>query len=148
MYKLALAVILASLAGCSTGPKSASYGSFAEVSPTVDKKMADDAVTKLVGLYPPAVTRFNLQHAAADPFGTSLVATMRSRGYALQEQKAAPKPGPDGKNGSRAFSYVVDQPAGTDLYRVTLNIDNQSLSRVYLAKDGSVGPAGYWVRKE
>jgi len=148
MYKLALVALLASLTGCSSGPKSASYGSFAEVSPAVDKKLADDAVTKLVGLYPPALTRFNLQHSIADPFGTSLVATMRSRGYALQEQKPEPKSGPDGKSGSRAFSYVVDQPTGTDLYRVTLTIDNQSLSRVYLAKDGSVGPAGYWVRKE
>lgn len=148
MHKLALVALLASLTGCSTGPKSASYGSFAEVSPAVDKKLVDDAVTKLVGLYPPAVTRFNLQHAAADPFGTSLVATMRTRGYALQEQNAAPKPGPEGKSGIRAFSYVVDQQAGTDLYRVTLTIDNQSLSRAYLAKDGSVGPAGYWVRKE
>jgi hypothetical protein len=141
-------LLLAALAGCATGSKPGSHGSFATANPAFDKKMADDAVKKLAALYPPAVTRFELQHLATDPFGASLVATLRAQGYALQEHKSAPKPGADGKGGSRALSYVFDQPAGTDLYRITLTIDNESLSRVYLGKDGSLGPAGYWVRKE
>jgi hypothetical protein len=110
--------------------------------------MADDAVKELLTLYPPASTHFDLQHAAADPFGSSLVAKLRTQGYALLEHKSVPTAGADGKGTSRPLSYVFDQPFGADLYRVTLTIDNQSLSRVYLARDGSVAPAGYWVRKE
>jgi hypothetical protein len=46
------------------------------------------------------------------------------------------------------MSYVFDHPASLDLYRVTLVIGEKSLSRVYLTKDGTVAPAGSWVRKE
>jgi hypothetical protein len=148
MGKIALVALLASLAGCGAVPKPASYGSFATTGPAIDKKIADDAVKKLVTLYPPALTRFDLKHAAADPFGTSFVDMLRARGYALQEYKAASRPEAGGKDSSHALSYMFDQPFGADLYRVTLTIDTQNLSRVYLAKDGSVAPAGYWVRKE
>jgi hypothetical protein len=147
MRKTAL-LLLAALAGCAAGPKPASHGSFATANPAIDKQMADDAVKKLAELYPPAVTRFELQHAAADPFGTSLLAALRAQGYALQERKPASRQDVDDKGGTHALSYLFDQPLGADLYRVTLTIDAQSLSRVYLAKDGSVVPAGYWVRKE
>lgn len=149
MRKIILVMLLAALVGCANRPKPAGYGSFAAAAnPAGGQKMADDVVTKLVTLYPPAVTRFNLQHAAADPFGTLLVARLRAKGYALQEFKAAPKRGDADKGSSRALAYVFDQPTGTDLYRVTVTIDEQSLSRVYQAKDGSVAPASYWVRKE
>jgi hypothetical protein len=148
MNKSALLMLLAGLAGCAGGPKPASFGSFAAASPAYDKKIIDDAVTKLVTLYPPAVTHFNLQHAAADPFGKSLIATLRARGYALEEDKETYAHTAGAKDSSRALAYVFDQPSGTDLYRVTLIIDNQNLSRVYLAQDGGVAPAGYWVRKE
>jgi hypothetical protein len=147
MHKTAL-LVLAVLAGCAAGPKPDSYGSFATANSAIDKKMADDAVKKLAALYPPPGTRFELQHAATDPFGASLVATLRAQGYALQKHKSGTSRGADGKNSSRALSYVFDRPAETDLYRVTLKIDAQSLSRAYLARDGSVAPAGYWVRKE
>lgn len=147
MRKTAL-LLLAALAGCAAGPKPVSHGSFATANPAIDKKMAGDAVKKLAALYPPAGTRFELQHAATDPFGASLIATLRAQGYALQEHKPGSRPSADGKGGSRALSYVFDQPAETDLYRLTLTIDGQILSRVYLARDGIVAPAGYWVRKE
>jgi hypothetical protein len=148
MRKIALMALPAILAGCAAGHKPASYGSFATASVSIDKSMADDAVKKLATLYPPAVTRFELQHAASDPFGASLVATLRAQGYALQETGSASTGGADDKGNSRTLAYVFDQPAESDLYRVTLTIGAQSLSRVYLAKDGSVAPAGYWVRKE
>jgi hypothetical protein len=147
MRKIALLALLAVLAGCVT-PKPAGYGSFATASAAVEKKMVDDAVKKLVTLYPPAGTRFELQHGATDPFGTSLVATLREQGYALQEHMPASRSGANDKGKHRMLAYVFDQPSGTDLYRITLTIDAQNLSRVYLAKDGSVAPAGYWVRKE
>jgi hypothetical protein len=148
MRKIALLALLVALAGCAVAPRPASYGSFATASNAIDRKMVDDAAKKLVTLYPPASTRFELQHGATDPFGTALVTTLREQGYALHETMSVPKSGADDKGKHRTLAYLFDQPSGTDLYRVTLTIDAQSLSRVYLAKDGSVAPAGYWVRKE
>jgi hypothetical protein len=148
MRKIALMALLAAVAGCAAGPKPDSAGSFATANAATDKKMADDAARKLVALYPPAQTHFVLQHAADDHFGTSLLTTLREQGYALQEYKPKTKPDAGGKGASRELSWVFDQPAETRLYRVTLTIDTQSLSRVYLAKDGTVAPASYWVHKE
>jgi hypothetical protein len=148
MTRIAFVMLLAGLAGCTGGPERASFGSFATASPASEKKIVDNTVTKLATLYPPAVTRFNLQQAPADSFGRVLIATLRARGYALEEYTAASTLTAGAKDSSRTLAYVFDQPSGTDLYRVTLTIGGQSLSRVYLAKDGSVAPAGYWVRKE
>jgi hypothetical protein len=148
MRKIALMALLAAVAGCAAGPKPDSAGNFATASAAIDSKMADGAAKKLATLYPPALTRFGLQHAADDHFGTSFVTTLREQGYALQENKPMSNPDADDRAASRELSWVFDQPAETGLYRVTITIDTQSLSRVYLAKDGSVAPAGYWVRKE
>ena len=35
-----------------------------------------------------------------------------------------------------------------NLYRLTLMVGNQSITRPYLAQNGTFAPAGYWVRKE
>lgn len=139
-------LLLACLAGCSaTNKRTAGYGSYATVSPADEKVVVQDVVKRLTGVYPPARTRLNLRHPATDPFGTALVATMRTKGYALDEYKATPAaPAP----GSYAFAYVFDQLAGTDLYSVTLFFNHEALSRVYATKDGALTPAGYWVRKE
>lgn len=134
------------LSGCASAPTSP-YGSFVQkTEQSNDKKIADDVVKKLVALYPPAKTRFDLQHTTPDFFGGYLVESMRSKGYAIAEFKqsadAAPAAG-------LSFSYVFDQPKATDFYRVTVLIGGkQSLDRVYQLKDGSVYPASYWARKE
>lgn len=153
---LLLALILADLVGCAS--TSAPYGNFIQnTAVTNDKKMADDAVKKLVALYPPANSRFKLQHATPDAFGTSLVEAMRAKGYALLEfgpELAVPQQAtPDANRTAQtsaglSLSYILDQTKGSDLYRVSLIINNQSLSRVYQIKDGKIYPAGYWVRKE
>jgi hypothetical protein len=140
-----LAPALAVLAGCATS--ASTDGSFASASPAVSRKLADDAVAKLAALYPPATTRFELRNAPADAFGTMLVVTLRQRGYALQEGKPA-KATADPRTASRVLSYVIDHPGDPVLYRITLTIDAQSLSRIYLAKDDGAAPAGYWMRKE
>lgn len=150
MRKIALlALLLTGLTGCTQMPKQAAHGSFvAGTSAAEQQKLADDVVKKLIALYPPAGTRFSLQHATPDPFGTALVAAMRIQGYALEEYKATRPDKAAAPGGALAMSYVFDQPPGTDLYRVTLMIGKQSLSRVYQAKGGAMAPAGYWVRKE
>ena len=140
-------LLLAGLAGCAaTASRPENYGSFVTgTSPANQQRVVDDVIKRLVTTYPPAQTRLNLQHPAADAFGAALVASMRTRGYALGEYKAQ---APTGMADAYTFAYVFDQPAGTDLHRVTLLVNNQTLSRVYETKGGAIVPAGYWVRKE
>jgi type IV secretion system protein TrbH len=157
---------LVGLAGCTT--TRSPYGNFARNAPAVhDRTMADDAVKQLMAVYPPARTRFDLQQATPDAFGTLLVAKLRSGGYALLEFK--PAPGAQDTNAATgepsastsivavapaslapalALNYVLDLDAGSNLYRVTLLVGNQSLTRAYLAQNESVYPAGSWARKE
>lgn len=148
-----LALLLISLAGCVTAP----YGNFTQHTTAANnKKIADDVVKKLVTIYPPASTRFDLQHGTPDFFGTYLVESMRSKGYAVLEFTPEPKwitavtvpliaPSPSGL----ALSYIMDQTKDSNLYRVTLVINHrQSIDRVYQLQDGLIYPAGYWVRKE
>jgi hypothetical protein len=109
--------------------------------------MAEDVAKRLVSLYPPARTRFNLKQPASDAFGTSLVQALRLRGYALVESKPGTKPVTP-SNAGAALSYVVDQPLELGQYRVTVQIDAQSISRIYQTKGGTISPDGYWIRKE
>lgn len=158
-----LALLLIGLTGCvATSP----YGNFIENTAAAnDKKIADDVVKKLVTLYPPASTRFDLQHPTPDFFGTSLVESLRAKGYAVLEFKPEPKMGSVGNADSTGqvmtvepaatsspglpLSYLMDQAKGSDLYRVSLVINHeQSLNRAYQLQDGTMSPAGYWVRKE
>jgi hypothetical protein len=143
-------LLLAGLTGCATTSTApAGYGSFVtSTSPANDKVVVDDVVKRLVTAYPPASTRLNLRQSATDPFGLVLVASMRTKGYALGEYQAAATAPTRASADAYTFAYVFDQPAGTGLYRVTLLINNQALSRVYETKDGTIVPAGYWARKE
>ena len=48
----------------------------------------------------------------------------------------------------KPLRYILDQ-AESNLYRVTLLVGNQSLTRAYsAAQNGTLYPAGAWVRKE
>lgn len=158
MHKFAFLLLLASLSGCASAPsQQAQYGNFLQNSIQAnDKKLVDDVMKKLVTLYPPASTQFDLQHATPDFFGTYLIASMRAKGYAVLEFKSdkaasvvasavAVRPAKPGL----ALSYIVDQAQDSDLYRVELLINSKQLDQIYqLAPDGTVYPAGYWVRKD
>lgn len=142
MPRLLFLTLLVCLAGCATR-----YGNFThDTTQPNDRKMAGDVVKKLVVLYPPALTRFDLQHATSDFFGTCLVESMRAKGYAVLEKGSRPKVDAVGV----PLSYAVDKVEESGLYRVTLTINQrQSLNRVYqVAQDGVLYPAGWWVRKE
>ncbi len=65
-----VAVMLLGLAGCATAP---SYGNFAAATQAMDQTMANDAVTQLSDLYPPAKTHLALQQPTPDAFGAALV---------------------------------------------------------------------------
>ena len=130
-----LALLVVGLAGCATTAPS-TYGNFTQSAPAAfNQTMADDAVKQLVAVYPPASTRFDLQHALLE-FKPAAPASAASA--ATDATATAGKP----------LRYILDQ-AESNLYRVTLLVGNQSLTRAYsAAQNGTLYPAGAWVRKE
>lgn len=153
----ALLLVGIGLAGCANRHAHATYGNFIDVPEKFDGKvMAEDVAGKMVALFPPARTSIKMRQTTLDAFGTTLTATLRRKGYALAEfdpggrtvsqEAGAPSRPPATDN--LALAYLVDQPLDAGLYRLTVLINEQSLSRLYRAKDGSLVPAGYWVRKE
>ena len=63
-----LALLVVGLAGCATTAPS-TYGNFTQSAPAAfNQTMADDAAKQLVAVYPPASTRFDLQHATPAAF--------------------------------------------------------------------------------
>jgi hypothetical protein len=73
------------------------------------------------------------------------------KGYALVEFKpgTAPQAGsPEAAAPGLNLHYVLDTAASPNLYRITVMVGQQSLSRAYLAQNDRVAPAGAWVRKE
>ncbi len=146
------ALFVLALGGCAT---TGQYGNFVPPTATVDQQqLAREAVQQLAVLYPPAKTRLELQQATTDAFGQALVLTLRERGYALLEfnpasakaqATAASEPA---SPAALPLRYVLDQAGDSNLYRLTLLVGHQSITRPYLVQDGSFAPAGYWVRKE
>ena len=114
--------------------------------------MAEDAVKQLLNLYPPASTRFDLQQTTPDTFGTTLVETMRVKGYALLESNPELPVRRSNKTQNSptgtSLRYILDQVNSLNLYRVTLLIDNQAMTRAYRVQDSTVHPAGLWSHQE
>lgn len=153
----ALLTLCAIFAGCGTAAKpDAAHGSFvSEALITHEKQMVEDATRQLVSLYAPASTRLVFAHAVADTFGNQLVENLRSQGYALQEQTAQAsdpaKPGTANHTKEltgTTFDYVLDAIGSPRLYRITLHVGHQTISRAYVPHGDLVHPAGAWVRKE
>lgn len=154
------------LAGCATS--TAPYGNHVELVPEQAQQLADEAVKQLTVLWPPARTRFELQQPTSDAFGAAFVQGLRERGYALQEfspqaalnhveneVSAAVSPAGPAKTAPEAqplptlaLRYVLDEAGEATLYRLTLGIGTQSLSRPYRVQHGVLVAAGHWVRKE
>jgi len=152
MRKIAFVAVLAlALTGCAT---TSPYGNYLQSATVDQQKLASEAVKQLATLWPPAKTRFELQQATPDAFGQALVLTLRERGYALLEfDPASAKAQATAASSSASpaglpLRYVLHQAGDSNLYRLTLLVGNQSITRPYLVQDGSFAPAGYWVRKE
>ena len=154
------ALFVLALGGCAT---TGQYGNFVPPTATVDQQqLAREAVQQLAVLYPPAKTRLELQQPTPDPFGQALVKSLRDKGYALLEYapagastqapasaaSQASAPATTAASGGLPLRYVLDQAGDSNLYRLTLMVGNQSITRPYLAQNGTFAPAGYWVRKE
>lgn len=141
--------LLSLLTGCvATQP----YGNYVDKdSAMVNQVIANDAVTQLTQLYLPANTRFNLQHNTEDPFGVTFIESLRAGGYAISERNetnplnaAAATPAASAEGATLA--YVLDQTR--DIYRLSVMVDDQILTRAYKPYKDSIYPAGAWVRKE
>jgi hypothetical protein len=148
------------LAGC-LSPSPYGYLVKGAVPPQMPERLAQDTVTRMEVLYPPAQTRLALTHPATDAYGVALIEALRRKGYALMESRANTRMNPSTRDDMpRAvqpavshdvglpFGYVVDGPFEPRLYRVTVFIGAQSLSRAYRMDQQGFAQAGAWVRKE
>lgn len=116
------------------------YGNFTDVSQNKDVYLAKDAASQLTRVYPPARNTFCISQKVCDGFGIRLIQEMRKKGYGVVEnvrprQKAN-------------FFYVVDEAEPGRLYRVSLYIGPQTLSRVYAKTNGKLTPISPWSHKE
>lgn len=133
------------LLGCAT---TARVGNFASnISPGLNRGIVSDTIKQLETLYPPAQTQFSLGQAVpkSDVFGSLLVASLREKGYAVEEYN----PKSVGRNGVK-FQYLLDMPATnmSNIYRVKLVIGGVTLTRAYEGQNNTVTPAGALARLE
>lgn len=148
------------LAGC-LSPSPYGYLVSGTVPPQMPERLAQDTVTRMEVLYPPAQTRLALTHPATDPYGVALIEALRRKGYGVMESRANTRMNPSTRDDMpRAvqpavshdvglpFGYVIDGPFEPRLYRVTVFIGSQSLSRAYRMDQHVLAQAGAWVRKE
>ncbi len=148
------------LAGC-LSPLPYGYLVSGTVPPQMPERLAQDTVTRMEALYPPAHTRLALTHPATDPYGLALIEALRRKGYGVMESRVTTRtnystrddgPGPAEPvvhtEKGIPLRYVVDGPFEDRLYRITVFIGNQSLSRVYHMDQQVIARAGAWVRKE
>ncbi len=148
------------LAGC-VSPSPYGYLVKGTVLPQMPERLAQDTVTRMEALYPPAHTRLALTHPATDAYGVALIEALRRKGYGVMEHRVNRRvavstredmPGSVQPTVSHSeglpFGYVVDGPFEPRLYRVTVFIGSQSLSRVYHMDQQVLAQAGAWVRKE
>lgn len=141
--KLPLILLLTvTLLGCAT----VQQGSFTPTPVTLNKAITKDCINRLLALYPPARTRFHIKQIVKDSFGVSLIEGLRQKGYSINESSIHGTSTQEAQN--VALYYVVDEPIKGTLYRVTLTVGQQSLSRAYKIKNGLFTPLGFWVRKE
>jgi hypothetical protein len=148
------------LAGC-VSPAPYGYLVQEAVPPQMLKRLAQDTVMRMEALYPPAHTRFAVTHPATDPYGLALIETLRQKGYGVLESRETTRTTPSTRADMHTpvepvvnqdegipFRYVIDGPFEPHLYRLTVFIGSQSLSRVYRLDQHVIAQAGAWVRKE
>lgn len=148
------------LAGC-VSPSPYGYLVKGVVPPQMPERLAQDTVMRMEAVYPPAHTRLALTHPATDVYGVALIQALRHKGYGVMEhvdthvipstrdEQHARIERPAVSHGEGVpFRYVVDGPFEPRLYRLTVFIGSQSLSRVYRMDAHVIAQAGAWVRKE
>jgi len=100
----------------------------------MNETLVNDTVAQVMTLYPPTTSGFYLIQTTLDEFGQGLVTGLRQQGY--QILLASDVTGPH-------------LPPGLDVYRVTLFVGPESISRAYVpTATGAVAPAGPWSRRQ
>lgn len=149
MKALAITTALAfslGLSACGTTARTGDYGYFVTASAHLDQqRLATEAVQQLIPLYPPAKTLFKLTQPTPDAFGQAFIGDLRAHGYALLEFATR---NADNSANAVPLRYVVDQTNEGNMFRLTVWVGTQAITRAYVEQDGSTVPAGYWVRQE
>ena len=141
---LAIVALVTVLSGCVYQQR---VGNFSDLNSTViQADLVSDATKQLMVLYPPAKTRFDIRQPTTDAFGAGLIERMREKGYAIDESNKSSNS--DAPVKGVQLKYVLDRLDSVSLYRITLLVGSQSLSRAYVVADGTVMPAGSWTRQE
>lgn len=130
------------LSGCA----SMQYGNYVAISADFSDAMARDSVKQIAQLYPPARTRFILRQSIKDRYGLTLIDMLRKRGYSIVES-ASPLNQQSTLSAVPMF-YLIDMPIPNKLYRVTLVIGQQSISRAYDISNASLQLTGLWSKRE
>ena len=137
MTRSILVVIMLVMAGCAV-TREQNINFAPNLGQENQQRIVTDTVKKLTELYPPAKTRINIQ-GARDTFGSSLLQELRNQGYQIQEQTLNSLRDPSGLQ----LRYILDQTG--ELYRLTIMIGTDSLSRPYTEENGVILPTGYWM---
>ena len=144
--RILILVLLFVLSGCAT----TQYGNYVQNDSSAHNNvMASDAAYQLLQHYPAASTRFELQHVAEDSFGAAFVEYLRSGGYAVkeyQQSKFVTTDTAETDNKGIALAYILDD--SSDIYRLSLAVDGQRLTRAYTPDQDEILPAGHWLRME
>lgn len=136
MKKLSLLLLVTLLSSCSA----MRYGNFTKVLQGRDIYLAQDALLQLSRIYPPAQNTFFIRQKVSDGFGMNLVYEMRKKGYGVIENF--------GSRQKANFFYVLDEVEPGQLYRVSLYVNTQALSRLYANTKDKIAPVSAWSHKE
>lgn len=116
------------------------YGNFTHLSQNRDAYLATDATTQLTRVYPPAQNTFCISQRVTDGFGINLLHDMRKKGYGVNENQC--------RKQNANFFYVLDELEHQRIYRVSLFVGTQTLSRVYAKDHEKIYPISIWTHKE
>lgn len=133
-------ILMFLLACCLESCARLDYGNFTQASAGVFDLMAKDTAAQLSHVYPPAKNRFHISQKINDPFGIRLIKILRQKGFGIVEKTNAPS--------EANFFYVVDEPVSHHLYRVSVYVGGQSLSRAYGIQNGVLVPVSAWSHRE
>lgn len=136
MKKFIMILTAVMLSSCTT----LHYGNFTPDKPGTDGYLAKDALLQINRLYPAARNTFCLRQRAHDAFGMALIEGLRKKGYGIKEN-VCPR-------NQANFFYVVDEVKPGNVYRVSLYIGPQSLTRAYSVRSRRPSPITPWSFKE
>lgn len=136
MKKVLLIWLTILLSNCA----STHYGNFTPMSQGQDAYLAAEAITQIHRIYPPAQNTFCISQKTVDGFGMHLIQGLRKSGYGLNENECPKHSG--------NFFYVLDEVKPKKLYRLSIFVNTQMLSRIYAKNQEKLVPVSPWSHKE